>query len=47
MPSIQSPGSFEQTETIYCRLMRKAVCDANLDLIEMDVQRMGTAKRAS
>ena len=39
-------GSFEQTETIYCRLMRKAVCDANLDLIEADVQEMGTAKAA-
>lgn len=38
-------GTFEGGETLYCRLMRKAVCDANLDLLEGDVRAVAVAKR--
>jgi len=31
-------GSFDSTETIYCRFMRKALCDVNFELLEQKVQ---------
>jgi uncharacterized protein len=30
-------GSFEATETMHCRLTKKAVCDANLELLEQEM----------